>query len=146
MNFCKEMNFLLMKLSKKEIKNFDAPAFSLPRHNSSTQPLAELPGELLRAPFVWLLRGGIFPPLHCPYDGIYAVFRRGPRSFTMRVGSRDKIVSVSCLKACTEVDPTPGSLRRSGQLPGKRSDSPAATKWVSFADPLVSSPSSPELP
>jgi transposase InsO family protein len=43
--------FLLMKLSKKLkkfLKTLDALPFSLPRHNSSTQLLA----ELLRAPFV----------------------------------------------------------------------------------------------
>jgi hypothetical protein len=40
-------NFLWMKLSKN-LTNLDAPAFSLPRHNSSTQWLAELLDELLR--------------------------------------------------------------------------------------------------
>jgi hypothetical protein len=38
---------------KKFKTTLDAPAFSLPRHNSSTQLLAELPDDLLRAPFVW---------------------------------------------------------------------------------------------
>jgi hypothetical protein len=50
----------------KIFKNtLDAPAFSLPRHNSSTQLPAELPDKLLRAPRC----GGVIPPLHCPYDG-----------------------------------------------------------------------------
>jgi hypothetical protein len=52
MNFCKETNFLLMQLLKIFLKTLNAPAFSLPRHNSSTQ----LPAELLRDPFVSLRR------------------------------------------------------------------------------------------
>jgi hypothetical protein len=35
---------------KKFKTTLDAPAFSLPRHNSSTQLLAELPDDLLRRP------------------------------------------------------------------------------------------------
>jgi hypothetical protein len=54
-------------------KTLNASAFSLPRHNSSTQLQAELPDELLRAPFVWLCCGVVVPPLHRPYDGPYAI-------------------------------------------------------------------------
>jgi hypothetical protein len=50
----------------------------LPRHNSSTQLPAELPDELLRAPFAWLRRGGVVPPLHRSFDGPYAVLRSEP--------------------------------------------------------------------
>jgi hypothetical protein len=64
-----------------------------------------------------------------------------PRSFTIRVWSRDEVVAVSRLKACTAVDATPGSLPRRGRPPGSRPGGPAATKRVSFSDPLVSSPS-----
>jgi hypothetical protein len=92
------------------VKFLDAPAFSLPRHNFSAQLLAELPDKLLRAPFIWLRCGSIVPPLNHPY----AVLRHGPRSFTIRVRSRDEIVCVSHLKACTEGDATPGSPRHHG--------------------------------
>jgi hypothetical protein len=126
-----------MKLPKNVKKT---PAFSLPRHKSSTNLPAKLSDKLLRAPFVWLHCGSVL--LHRPYDGPYAVLRQGPCSF-IRVGSRDEIVSVSRLKACTEADATPGSPRLHGQLPGKRPGGPATTKQVSFADPLVSPPSSP---
>ncbi len=64
-----------------------------------------------------------------------------PRSFTIRVGSRDKVVAISRLKACTAADATPGSPRCRGRLPGSRPSSLAAGKRVSFSDPLVSSPS-----
>jgi hypothetical protein len=118
----------------------------LPRHNSSTELPSELPAELLSAPLVWVRRGSLVSPLQPLYDGPYAVLRRGPRSFTIRVGSRDEVVAVSRLKACTAADATPGSPRRRGRPPGSRPGSLAATKRVSFSDPLVSSPSSSLAP
>ncbi len=72
-------------------------------------------------------------------DGHYVVLRRGPRSFTIRVGSQDEVVAVSHFKACMAADPTPGSLRHRGRPPGSHPGSLAATKQVSFLDPLVSS-------
>jgi hypothetical protein len=129
------------------IKNFSktlhVPAVSLPRHNSSAQLPDELPGDLLSAPFVLVRRGGVIPPLQPLYDGPYAVLRRGPCSFTIKVGSRDEVIAVSRLEACTAADATPGSLRRCGRPPGSHPGGPAATKRVSFSDPLVSSPSPP---
>ncbi len=122
------------------------PAISLPRHNSSAHLPVELPGDLLSAPLIWVCRGSVIPPLQPLYDGPYTVLRRGPRSFTVRVGSRDEVIAVSCVKACTTADATPGSPRRRGRPPGSHPGGPAATKRVSFSDPLVSSPSSPASP
>ncbi len=124
----------------------DAPAFSLPRHNSSI-PSCRLSCQTscCPPPFIWLRHGGFVPPLHRPYDGPYAVMQWGPCSFTIRVGSQDKVVSDSRLKACTEAEAMSGSLRYRGGPLGKRLGSPAATKWVSFADPLVSPPSLPQV-
>jgi hypothetical protein len=60
---------------------------------------------------------------------------------------------MSRLKVCMAVDATPGSPRLRGRPPGlgvsatpaaARPDSPAASKWVSFSDPLVSLPSQQE--
>jgi hypothetical protein len=79
-------------------------------------------------------------------------------SFTIRVGSWDEVVTISCLKAYTAADAMSGSLRRCGRPPNLRPGGPAATKWVSrpsgpaatkrasFSDPLVSSPSSSTAP
>jgi hypothetical protein len=68
--------FSVDEIVKKNLETLDAPAFSLPRHNSSTQLLAELPDKLLRAPFVWLVAsGGVVLPLHCPYDGPYTILQ-----------------------------------------------------------------------
>jgi hypothetical protein len=117
-------------------------ALSLPRHNSSTELPSELPVELLSTPFVWGRRGGLVPPLQPLYDSPYAVLHCGPPFFTIRVGSRDEVVAISRLKACTAADGTLGSPRRRGRPPGSRLGGLAATKRVSFSDPLVSSPSS----
>ncbi len=128
------------------IKNFSktlhVPAVSLPRHNSSAQLPNELPGDLLSAPLVWVRRGGVVPPLQPLYGGPYTVLRRGLRSFTIRVRTRDEVIAVSRLKACTAADATPGSPRRRDRPPGSHPGGPAATKRVSFSDPLVSTPSS----
>jgi hypothetical protein len=127
-------------------KTFHVPAVSLPRHNSSAQLPDELPGDLLSAPLVWVHRGGVIPPLQRLYDGPYTVLRCGSRSFTIRVGSQDKVIAVSRLKACTAADVMPGSPRRRGRPPGSHPGGPAATKRVLFSDPLVSLPSPPAPP
>ncbi len=131
---------------KKFSKTLHVSAPSLPRHNSSTELPSELPAKLLSAPLVWVRGGGLVPPLQPLYDGPYAVLRRGPRSFTIRVRSWDEVVAVSRLKACTAADATPGSPRRRGRPQGSPPGGPAATKRVSFSDPLVSSPSPPAPP
>jgi hypothetical protein len=132
------------------VKNFSktlhVPASSLPRHNSSTQLPSKLPAELFSAPLVWVRRGGIIPPCQPLYDGPYAVLRRVPCSFTIRIGSRDEVIAVSRLKACTAADAMPGSPHNRGRPPGSHPGGPTSTKRVSFADPLVSSPSSPAPP
>jgi hypothetical protein len=93
------------------IKNFsntlDVLAVSLPRHNSSAQLPSklpsELPAELLSIPLIWVCHGGMVPPLQPLYDGPYAVVRCGPRSFTIRVGSRDEVIAISLLKAIRKI-------------------------------------------
>ncbi len=122
---------------KKFAKTLHVSALSLPRHNSGTELPSELPSELLSVPLVWLRRGGPVPPLQPLYDNPYAVLRRGPCSFTIRVGSRDEVVAVSRLKACTAADAMPGSPCRRGRPLGSRPGGLAASKRVSFSDPLV---------
>jgi hypothetical protein len=126
------------------IKNFsktlDAPASYL-RHNSSVQLPSELPAELHSTPLVWVHRSSMVLPLQPLYDSPYAILRCGPRSFTIRVGSRDEVIAISHLIACTVADAEPGSPCYRGRLPGLRPGGPATTKQVSFSDPLVSSPS-----
>jgi hypothetical protein len=140
------MNLQLTPLSN----NFPKPCIFLPLlylgHNSSTELPSELPAELLSTPLVWVCRGGLVPPLQPLYDGPYAVLRRGPRSFTIRVGSREEVVAFSCLKACTAADATPGSQRCCRTPPGSHPGGLAATKRVWFSHLLVSTPSSSPSP
>ncbi len=126
---------------KKFTKILHVSAPSLPRHNSSTDLPSELPAELLSAHLVWVCRGSLVPPLQPLYDGPYAVLRHGPRSFIIQVESRDEVVAVSRLKACTAADAAPGSTHRLSRPPGSHPGGLAATKRVSFSDLLVSSPS-----
>jgi hypothetical protein len=139
----------LTQFQKFFLKSLDAPAFSLPRHNLSRQLPSELPADLFNACLVWAWRGSMVPPLHPVYKGAYAVLCWGP----LLIRQRKEIIALSCLKACTYVDTTLGSLRRRGRPPGPgatampattRPGSPAACKRVSFSDPLVSSPSQQE--
>jgi hypothetical protein len=97
-------------------KTLDAPAFSLPRHNSSSslQLPSNLPAQLLSARLAWIHRGGTVRPLQLLYNGPFAVIRRGARSFTLQVRPREEIVAVSSLKACSATDAAPGSPRHRG--------------------------------
>jgi hypothetical protein len=120
------------------LKTLHASAPSLPRHNSSTNLPSELPAKLFSTPLVCVRWSGLVPPLQPLFDGPYTVLCRGPRSFTIRVGSWDE--------ACTAVDAMPCSPRCHGRPPGLRPSGLAKTKRVSFSDPLVSSPSSSMAP
>ncbi len=117
-------------------KILHVPAVSLPRHNSSAQLPSELPSELpaeiLSAPLIWVRRGGVISPFKLLYDGPYTVLRCGPCSFTIRVGSRDKVIAISRLKACMAADAEPGSLCRHGRPPGSHPGISAATKRSHF--------------
>ncbi len=86
---------------------------------------SELPADLLNARLVWVWCGGMVPHLHPLYDGPYALLHWGPCAFTLHVGQQEVIV-VSCLKACTAVDATPGSPRRCIRTPGPRRNGHAA--------------------
>jgi hypothetical protein len=59
------------------LESSDAPAFSLPRHNSSRQLPSELPADL-NARIVWVWRGSVVPPLHPHYNSPYTTPRCHP--------------------------------------------------------------------
>jgi hypothetical protein len=112
------MNFLLTPLSTNLPKScmflllFSLGTILALSCPASCQPSCSLP------PLVWVRPGGLVPPLQPLYDGPYAVLRRSPCSFTIRVGSRDKMVAVSRLKACTATVTMPGSPGHCGRQLG----------------------------
>jgi hypothetical protein len=139
---------------KKFLKSLDAPAFSLPRHNSSHQLPSELPAYILSA---HLSRSGAAvwfpfstpprPPLCCPPPGTLRLHPTG------RAARGDH--GVGRPKACTAMDATPSNARCRSRPPGPgtmampaaaRPGSLGASKQVWFSDPLISSPSQQEQP
>jgi hypothetical protein len=138
--------FILILLSKFFLKPWMFLLFLflgtmlVPSCPASCQPSSSLPPSSGSVVAAWS------PPLQPLYDSPYAVLRCGPRSFTIRVRSRDEVIAVSRLKACTAADAEPGSLRYHSRPPDSRPGDPAATKQVSFSDSLVSPPSPLVLP
>jgi hypothetical protein len=100
--FLQAQEFSVDQIFNKFSKTLDTTAFSLPsKHNKSCQ----LPAELLRTPLVWVCRSGIALLLARPYDGpcsVCSVLHRRPCSFTIRVGTRDGVISTSHLKPCAD--------------------------------------------
>ncbi len=92
----------------KFFKIIDTSAFSLPsKHISGCQLPEELPMDLLHGPLISVRYGDIIPPLQRPYDDPYSVLRCGPRSFTIWVRTRGKVISVSHLMPCKNADVKP---------------------------------------
>jgi hypothetical protein len=145
-----EEEFSIHQISKNLSKILDASVFSLPnKHNSGHQLPEELPGDILCTPLVWLLCSSVIPPLQRSYNGPYAVLCHSPCPFTIRVGARDEVVSISWLKPCTDA----GSPRCRDRPPGVVAkpataccSGPATPRQVSFSDPLVSTASRQEQP
>jgi hypothetical protein len=105
MNFCKLKKFLLSPLSKIFQKLWmPLLLLCLGTIRPSVQLPSELPAELLSFPLVWFCHGGMVPPLQPFYDSPFAVLRCGPCSFTICVGSRDKVIIVNRPKACLAAD------------------------------------------
>jgi hypothetical protein len=65
------------------------------RHGSA--PVA-VPTSLTAADYVFICRGGHKTPLQPPYDGPFKVLSKSDKFFVIRVGLKDKSVSVDCLK------------------------------------------------
>ncbi len=140
MNFCKTKKCQLMLLFKNFSKTLHVPAVSLPGHNSSAQPPDELPGDL-----IWVRWGGVIPPLQPLYNGPYAVLRRGPRSFTILVGSRTRSSPSAASRLARPRSHAwqPALARQTARFAPRRS---CRNQEGLISDPLVSSPSPPALP
>jgi hypothetical protein len=146
MNFGKMMNFQLMLLSKIFQKAFmfllllclgTIPAPTCP---ASCQLSCSRPpsfGPIGAASFHPFSRSTTAPTWFCA---------TAPAPSLSGLGCGTRSSPVNRLKACTAVDATPGSPPRHGRPPGLRPGGLAATKRVSFSDPLISSPSSSQAP
>jgi hypothetical protein len=157
--FLKNDEISIDNMCKKFAVTIDAPAFSLPRHNIPADQLpAELPADLVNTRLVWVRHDAVRQPLQRPYDGPYAVIAQGLRAFTVRVGTRDEVITVARLKPCTDAAALPETPPRRGQplkaaATGTTPDTarrggPTAPSGVTFSDPLVTPPSQqfPEEP
>jgi hypothetical protein len=94
--FLQAEKFSIDQILKKFVKILNAPFFFFAKQAQLEPPAGiGLPGDLLRAPLIWVHHGSILPPLQQPYDGPDVVLGHGPRSFTIQVRARDEIISVS---------------------------------------------------
>jgi len=101
-----------------------------------TRPLAAQAGKtaptdsLLKAEFVYVKRGGVFPPLSQPYVGPYKVIKKGLKAFVVAVGSEPEVISVDRLKPHLGLQPLQPAVPAQRGRPPK---SPAASS-VAAAD------------
>ncbi len=148
MNFCKLKKFLFDSIIKNFSKTLDAPASSLPGHNSSVscpascQPSSSLPSPSGSVVAAWSHLSSHSTTAPTPFCAMAPT--PSPSESSHKV--KDKVIAISHFKACTAADAKPGSPHHRGRPPSSRPGSPAATKWALFSDPLVSSPSSLTLP
>jgi hypothetical protein len=104
--FLQNDELLVDTIVNKFSKTLHVSAHSLPRHNSSTNLPSKLPAELLSAPLVWFhlfSRSMTAPTRSCA---------TAPAPSPSESSRGTRVVAVSCLKACTATDTTPGSLHR----------------------------------
>ena len=95
-------------------------------------PAPDLPETLMKASHVYVLRGGIIPPLAPRYQGPYVVLEKGPKTFRLAVGDKMEAVSVDRLKPHLGLDsPEPADPPRRGRPQVATCDeSVAALTWA----------------
>ena len=105
------------------------PSTSLPtRPLSGPPPAQKPPAKLMATDFVFVRRGAPGLPLSPLYDGPYLVTAKGPKYFTLQVGSRLDRVSVDRLKPCLATEISPADPPRRGRPPGPSTEPrPAAS-------------------
>jgi Integrase core domain len=104
---------------------------SIPLRARSYAEAAKGPiGELSRADFVYIRRGGGGSPMQSLYEGPFRVLERGNKTFKLQVGPRIEVVSVDRLKPHVGEEPVAvGQPPRRGRPPGTggQSDSPGSS-------------------
>ena len=91
------------------------------QHHGNTP--VSLQEALLKAPFVFVLRGGIRGALQNPYEGPLKVLEHGPKTFKIDYNGNPETVSVDRLKVAhvDTTQPVPVALpRKRGRPPKNR--------------------------
>jgi hypothetical protein len=68
------------------------------RAMSYAEAAATVPAILLAAKYVYIRKGGVWPPLAPLYQGPYAVVQSRPKCFKVQIGDKVEVVSVDRLK------------------------------------------------
>jgi hypothetical protein len=101
---------------------------SQPRTLSYAEVAAGPPTHLAKARFVYVRRGGHVPPLAPLYVGPYEVLHKHAKSFTLRVGDKEEVVSVDRLKPHTGPGPLlPAAPPHRGRPPAVPRVQPASS-------------------
>ena len=95
-----------------QVESFKPPAWDWNRHQSPS-----LPPALATCQFVFLRHGPRQSPLVRPYDGPYLVVTRSPKSFLLRIGSKESSVSVDWVKPAFMWLPASPSVPDVSQVP-----------------------------
>ncbi len=93
-----------------------------PQHTSAPQKPSR---TICTSDRILVRRDGHVPPLSSLYDGPYAVLRRAPRFFTIRMGERDETVHVQRLKPFTAAAEPAAVPPRRGRPPAPPTPPPA---------------------
>jgi hypothetical protein len=89
---------------------------------------ARPPAHLSQARFVYVRKGGRVPPLAPLYAGPHKVIHKSAKTFTIRVGDKEEVVSVDRLKAHTGPGPAePVSPPLRGRPPARPRVQPASS-------------------
>ena len=99
-------------------QNFRMAAPPPTRPLSYAEAAKQLPSSLQEALYVYIRRGAIGSAFSAPYQGPYLVAKRGDKTSTVHVGSRQEVISVDRLKPHLGTSPVlPASPPRCGRPP-----------------------------
>ncbi len=94
-----------------KLRQFGPPPLSCPL--SYAQMAAKPAAALFSAAFVYVRKGGAFPPLSPLYRGPYKILASGPKVFRLQLGKQEETVSIDRLKPHREAAPVqPAQLRQ----------------------------------
>jgi transposase InsO family protein len=93
----------------------------IPTRIQHLPPPEAIPPHLAAAELAYVRRGDKGGPLAQPYAGPYKIVRKGPKTFTLDMGGKEKEVSVDRLKPHTGAGATePAAPPKRGRPPGKK--------------------------